>query len=504
MLLLTSHATWFQAASYMSDYKIYQEVDPATGGVPKTPTGEELQAWLRARSHNATQMDASGTNPLKGKANLWEAVKAARSQEKLEEERGNDVVLLRSHNGECLHEILLSKGKIAKTIRNAKSDVLDLMPKGASHWHDVLDDLKANLPHTTMADLRQYFKAKDTNEDLPSAPQKAHRRISSQTVLANFRYCEEIDFSTSDLCILGEGERCGCVTMDVPASMRQQDYEAHVIVRTREVQPPLLLRQVVKIETAACGCLGGKDGKCVHVASVLAAMESIERPDDSIVQSSATSKLSWWNQKSRYRHCRFDINVPIACLPFFQQNISIDSEGETIATQRNKNSFLQGTTEGRGVLRPSKNVDAFRQAVRSKTDAASAAVERFMSACREGNENHRLKEKRKRKAHPTHGDKSAFEVTYKCEWDWKYQRGAFPPENPNIHKLQNHLSNDPPPPKGEKKRLRVSARASKHDPGQLAAKQAYDACNGCSSCTVGCRAGLKPDPVPHCTGGDTR
>ena len=442
--LAPSHITFDMVpGSYMSDEKIFQTADPVTGRVPPQPTGAECKSWLKARSHNLTQTGAGGGNELSRLEGLWGAVRSARLTEIEAEKRGDDVIQLRSPNGECLHEILLREGKITKTIRCARAEVLGKIPMDASRWHDNLSDLKASLPHLTLPQLRIYFKGKDLSEDLPSVLKKAYRRIGSRTVLPNFRYCESVDFG--DLVKLGSGELCGVVSMDVPASMRQQDYEVHVVVRTKEVQAPLTLRRVVQIESAVCGCLAGKGGMCVHVASVLAAVESIERPPDSIVQSSATSKLSWWNHKARWKHCRFDINQPLACLPYFQQTIKLEKDGTIKAVENRRRTFMHDTTEGRALLVPSANAAAFTAAVRNKEDGVCARVAEFFKACESANEACRKAEGKKRTAHPVSGDKSAFENTYGCEWEWGYKRDHYPVENPNYRKLRKRLPNEPPP-----------------------------------------------------------
>jgi len=108
--LNATHLTYSMVpGSWLDSDAIFQEVDH-TGKIPPEPSAEELKLWLRCRSINLTQTSASGINALKGKAALLKAVQAHHRTELERAKRGDDVVLLRSEDGECLHEFLYTRG----------------------------------------------------------------------------------------------------------------------------------------------------------------------------------------------------------------------------------------------------------------------------------------------------------------------------------------------------------------------------------------------------------
>ena len=163
--------------------------------------------------------------------------------------------------------------------------------------------------------------------------------------------------------------------MDVRASMRQQDYESIVIMRIEDPKPPRIIPICLCIERAFCGCLAGMGEDCVHIASVAAAVESLERPVDCGVESSATSTLLWWNHKTKWRYCRFDINQPLSCVPVFQNGVKLDQNGQVKDRRPKKNMFVHGTTEGWELLLPSTKALEIASLIRNKTLSALAKRE---------------------------------------------------------------------------------------------------------------------------------
>ena len=105
-------------------------------------------------------------------------VKVTREIEIDEAKRCNDVVILRTPNGECLHDILLARGGEAKrTIQTARSEVLQSITQDPSHWEDNRTALHGTLPVLKKDQVRRYFGAKDTSIGDPSVITKAYRRM---------------------------------------------------------------------------------------------------------------------------------------------------------------------------------------------------------------------------------------------------------------------------------------------------------------------------------------
>ena len=259
---------------------------------------------------------------------------------------------------------------------------------------------------------------------------------------------------------------------------------------------PYPLTCTFKVIKGFCPCLGGKKGDCVHVACVLCVAECIDRPPDCIVQSSATSKSCWWNNKSKWMQCRFDINQALSCLPYVQVNAALDMLSPEPRTKKRKRHMMAVPTEGRALLVPSTRAAEYEAAVQSKIGVVTEAVQHVFECAERANEKCRLAEPTKRTAHPRTGDKSAFEVSWGYEWEHSYLRGRKPPVRACLSKLRSEIPNGVHPPPKPKRRdvvsmddqgQPVSKLKSAKGQKQRIKRQEYEQCDGGRDCH--CHAG---------------
>jgi hypothetical protein len=285
--------------SWISDDELYER------NGKKRPTIDRLKRWLLTRAFPLSTTLADGTTPMDKAAGLLRHVQDMRQLEIDRCDRGEDVVLLTSPEGICLHDYLLERGDNLGAILSTEALKLDL-PGDASHWSTNMLAIRTEAPIVDFELMREYYRDKDTSpSNMPAVLIRSFNRIASRTRFDGLRGCSNVP-----------GHPGWCVfQVHIPASMRKQKFEVTVVLDMLPLSPGSMLRHAGGILHTCCSCIAGKY-KCVHSCSALQILVNLSRPPEAEVESYWTSTSCWWNVPPPV-HCSFDINQEIAKVAFF-------------------------------------------------------------------------------------------------------------------------------------------------------------------------------------------